>query len=245
VTAPLRLACIDSEAPPLFHLADPVAGRRGYEPAVGELVAAELGRPLEWVCLPWAEMLPAVRRGEADAVLCGQGITEARAALVDFTRPYAVFHESVLVRRGDPVRDAADLEGRRVAAIEGSTNMALAETFAGAVTVAFGGGSDDVFGDMLRALRTGEVDAVVDDDVVFVPLGDHPDFDLAFTVRTGNRWAIGTAKDRPALREQLDAALGRIIADGRLAKAWAQWLPALEYPFDGELEHPFDGEGER
>jgi polar amino acid transport system substrate-binding protein len=245
VTAPLRLACIDSDAPPLFHLADPVAGRRGYEPAVGELVAAELGRPLEWVCLPWAEMLPAVRRGEADAVLCGQGVTEARAALVDFTRPYAVFHESVLVRRGDPVRGAADLEGRRVAAIEGSTNMALAETFAGAVTVAFGGGSDDVFGDMLRALRTGEVDAVVDDDVVFVPLGGHPDFALAFTVRTGNRWAIGTAKDRPELREQLDAALGRIIADGRLAKAWAQWLPALEYPFDGEREHPFDGEGER
>ncbi|MQY40826.1 ABC transporter glutamine-binding protein GlnH [Streptomyces sp. RB17] len=236
MTAPLRLACIDSEAPPLFHLTDPVAGRRGYEPAVGELIATELGRSLEWVYLPWAEMLPAVRRGEADAVLCGQGVTEARAALVDFTRPYAVFHESVLVRRGDPVRAVSDLSGRRVAAIEGSTNMALAETFEGAVTVAFGGGSDDVFGDMLQALRTAEVDAVVDDDVVFVPLGDHPDFDLAFTVRTGNRWAVGTAKDRPELRAQLDGALGRIIADGRLAKAWARWLPSLEYPFDGEGE---------
>ncbi|GGJ62586.1 substrate-binding periplasmic protein [Streptomyces brasiliensis] len=236
MTAPLRLACIDSEAPPLFHLADPVAGRRGYEPAVGELVAAELGRPLEWVYLPWADMLPAVRRGDADAVLCGQGVTEARAALVDFTRPYAVFHESVLVRRGDPVHSVVDLRDRRVAAIEGSTNMALAETFEGAVTVPFGGGSDDVFGDMLQALRTGAVDAVVDDDVVFVPLGDHPDFDLAFTVRTGNRWAIGTAKDRPELRAQLDGALGRIIADGRLSKAWARWLPELEYPFDGGTE---------
>ncbi|MFI6359004.1 ABC transporter substrate-binding protein [Streptomyces sp. NPDC050743] len=236
MTAPLRLACIDSEAPPLFHLADPMAGRRGYEPAVGELVAAELGRPLEWVFLPWAEMIPAVRRGDADAVLCGQGITEARAALVDFTRPYAVFHESVLVRRGDPVHAAADLHGRRVAAIEGSTNMALAETFEGAITVAFGGDSDDVFADMLQALRTGAVDAVVDDDVVFVPLDDHPDFDLAFTVRTGNRWAIGTAQDRSELRAQLDGALGRITADGRLAKAWAQWLPGLEYPFDGEVK---------
>ncbi|WP_086722426.1 substrate-binding periplasmic protein [Streptomyces carpinensis] len=236
MTAPLRLACIDSEAPPLFHLADPVAGRRGYEPAIGELVAAELGRPLEWVYLPWAEMIPAVRRGDADAVLCGQGVTEARAALVDFTRPYAVFHESVLVRRGEPVHSAADLRGRRVAAIEGSTNMALAETFEEAVTVAFGGGSEDVFGDMLQALRTGAVDAVVDDDVVFVPLGDHPDFDLAFTVRTGNRWAIGTAKERPELRAELDGALDRITADGRLAKAWTRWLSGLEYPFDGGAE---------
>ncbi|GAA5052022.1 polar amino acid transport system substrate-binding protein [Thermocatellispora tengchongensis] len=231
MTEPLRLACIDSDAAPLFHLADAQGVRTGYEPEVGALLAAELGRPLRWVFLPWAEMIPAVQRGEADAVLCGQGVTEARAAQVDFTRPYAVFHESVLVRRGDPVRSPADLRGRRVAAIAGSTNMALAETFAGAVTVPFGGDSADVFGDMLAALRSGEVDAVVDDDVVFVPLGDHPDYELAFTVRTGNRWALGVAKDRPETRAELDAALGRVTADGRLAAAWAKWLPGLDYPF--------------
>ncbi|GAT81924.1 glutamine-binding protein [Streptomyces sp. F-3] len=233
---PLRLACIDSDAPPLFLPADPVRGRRGYEPAVGELIAAELGRPLEWVYLPWAEMLPAVRNHTVDAVLCGQGITEARRRQVDFTRPYAVFHESVLVRRGDPVTSAADLRGRRVAAIAGSTNMALAETFEGAVTVPFGGDCDDVFGDMLAALKSGEVDAVVDDDVVFVPLGEHPDFDLAFTVRTGNRWGIGVAKDRPDDLKAIDAALGRVIADGRLAAAWAEWIPTLPYPFATEGE---------
>ncbi|NBM19496.1 ABC transporter substrate-binding protein [Streptomyces sp. GC420] len=233
MTAPLRLACIDSEAAPLFHLSGPDGSRRGYEPAVGELIAAELGRRLEWVYLPWAEMIPAVRRGEADAVLCGQGITPDRSALVDFTRPYAVFHESVLVRRGDAVNGPEDLRGRRVAAIAGSTNMALARTFTGALPVSFGGGSDDVFAEMLAALRAGEVDAVVDDDVVFVPLGEDPDFTLAFTVRTGNRWALGVAKDRPDTLAALDGALGRVTADGRLAGAWAEWLPALEYPFGG------------
>lgn len=234
MTEPLRLACIDSEAPPLFLLSDPVAGRRGYEPAVGGLIAAELERPLEWVYLPWADMIPAVRRGDADGVLCGQGVTAPRSRLVDFTRPYAVFHEGVLVRGGDPVRGPGDLGGRRVAAIAGSTNMALAQTFEGAVPVAFGGDSDDVFGDMLDALRTGEVDAVVDDDVVFVPLGEDPEFDLAFTVRTGNRWAVGVSKDRPEQWVALDGALARVIADGRLATAWARWLPALEYPFGGD-----------
>ncbi|MFI6289014.1 ABC transporter substrate-binding protein [Streptomyces sp. NPDC051018] len=231
MTTPLRLACIDSDAPPLFLLTDPVKGRLGYEPAVGELLAAELGRPLEWVCLPWSQMLPAVRRGEADAVLCGQGVTESRLREVDFTRPYAVFHESVLVRRGDPVHTPADLHGRRVAAIAGSTNMTLAKTFEGAVTVSFGGDTDDVFGDMLAALRSGEVDAVVDDDVVFVPLGEHPDFEQAFTVPTGNQWAVGVAKDRPGDLAALDGALARITADGRLERVWAEWLPGLEYPF--------------
>ena len=46
---PLRLACLDSDAPPLFGLWSPETGRQGYEPAVAQLIADELGRPLEWV----------------------------------------------------------------------------------------------------------------------------------------------------------------------------------------------------
>lgn len=231
-TARLRLACLDSEAPPLFSLWSPEEGRRGYEPAVAQLLADELGRDLEWVRVPWVDMVPAARRGDADAVLCGQGITPARQQVMDFTRPYAVFHEGVLVRRGDPIHAPADLVGRRVAAIENSTNMTLAETFDGAVCVPFGADSEDVYADMLAALLAGEVDAVVDDDVVFVPLGaTHPDFALAFVVKTGNRWGISVPKDRPDLLAELDQALGRVIADGRLRAAWEQWLPTLDYPF--------------
>jgi polar amino acid transport system substrate-binding protein len=230
--ATLRLACIDSAAPPLFSLADAAGGRHGYEPAVGALLAAKLGLELEWVFLPWTEMLPSVADGRADAVLCGQGIIPARQAVADFTEPYAVFHESVLVRAGDPVSGPADLRGRRVAAIAGSTNMALAQTFREAVTVPFGGESADVYGDMLAALRSGTVDAVVDDDVVFVPLADSAEFDLAFTVATGNRWGLAVAKGNQALLAgALDDALAAVKADGRLRQAWRDWLPSLDYPF--------------
>ncbi len=234
MTRTLRLACLDSEAPPLFSLWNPKDGRQGYEPSVAEALGAELGLPVEWVMVPWIDMIPAVQRGDADAVLCGQGITAERLSQVDFTRPYAIFHEGVLVRRGAGIRGPADLVGRRVAAIENSTNMALAETFTGAIPVAFGAGSDDVYADMLAALASGEVDAVVDDDVVFVPLGaNHPDYELAFTVRTANRWGIGVAKDRPQVLAEIDAALARIIESGQLREVWTRWLPTLDYPLGG------------
>ena len=228
----LRLACLDSEAPPLFSLWTPENGRQGYEPAVGQLIADELGRELEWVRVPWVDMVPATQRGDADAVLCGQGITEARQVVSDFTRPYAIFHEGVLIRRGQPISAPQDLVGKRVAAIENSTNMTLAETFEGAICVPFGAGSDDVYADMLAALKAGEVDAVVDDDVVFVPLGEtHPDYELAFVVKTGNRWGMSVPKGNEETLAELDEALARVIADGRLRAAWEQWLPTLEYPF--------------
>jgi polar amino acid transport system substrate-binding protein len=233
VSAPLRLACLDAEAPPLFSRWTSEHGRQGYEPGVAEALGAELGRPVEWVRVPWAEMIPAVQRGDADAVLCGQGITAQRLAQADFTRPYAIFHEGVLVRRGAPIRSPEDLVGRKVAAIENSTNMVLVETFTGAVPVAFGAGSADVYADMLAALLAGDVDAVVDDDVVFVPLGaTHPDYELAFTVATANKWGIAVAKDRPGTLAEIDGALGRLIESGRLRGVWKEWLPTLEYPFD-------------
>ena len=232
MTAPLRLACLDAEAPPLFSLWTPEHGRTGYEPGVAAALGAELGRPVEWVRVPWVEMIPAVQCGEADAVLCGQGITAERLAQVDFTRPYAVFHEGVLVRRGAGIHSPQDLVDRKVAAIENSTNMALAQTFAGAIPVAFGAGSQDVYADMLAALRAGEVDAVIDDDVVFVPLGaTHPDYELAFTVQTANKWGIAVAKDRPDTLAELDGALGRLIDCGALREVWTTWLPTLDYPF--------------
>lgn len=231
VNGVLRLACLDAEAPPLFHRSPDGVVREGYEPAAAALVAAQMGRTVEWVMVPWADMIPSVQRHEADAVWCGQSIIPARQELVDFTRPYGIFNESLLVRKGDGRTSPDELAGMRIGAIAGSTNMALAETFPGVVTVAFGGESDDVFGDMLAALERGDVDGVVDDDLVFVPLDADPRFEVAFTVPTGNRWGIGVAKDRPALRAEIDAALAAVIADGRLEAVWQTWMPTLPFPF--------------
>jgi polar amino acid transport system substrate-binding protein len=226
----LRLACIDSEAHPLFDLSpDGGRTRTGYEPDAAALVAQEIGVSIEWTVLPWDQMLTAVRDGRADAVWCGQGIIPSRQEQVDFTRPYAIFNESVLVRADDPAQGPEDFSGRRVAAIEGSANMRLAETFPGAVLVPFAS-TDDVFGDMIRAVRDGSVDAMVDDDVVTVPLGEDPDFRIAFTAPTRNPWGVGVAKDRPDLLRLLDEALAQVIASGRLEAAWGRWMPHLPFP---------------
>lgn len=229
----IRLACIDSEAPPLFLKSPDGVTRGGYEPEAAELVLSRLpggAARVEWVMLPWEEMIPAVRRGDADAVWCGQGITPERQALVDFTDPYAVFNETLVLRAGDKARSPEELAGYRIGAIAGSTNMKLAETFAGAELVPFGA-SDDVFGDMIAATRSGEIDGFVDDDVVMIPLAQQdPDFVEAFTAKTQNRWGIAVAPGNDALREELNAALAAVVADGSLAAVWKKWMPLLDFP---------------
>ena len=226
----LRLICIDADAMPLFGKSRNGV-REGYEPAAAALVAEGLGRRLEWVFTPWVEMVDALNAGQGDAIWCGQGITADRRRRVDFTRPYAVFDESLLVRAGAGLSAPDELGGRRIGAIAGSTNMALAETFVGAELVPFGGQSDDVFGEMIDSLRAGAVDGIVDDDVALVPLARDRDVEVAFTVPTRNEWGVAVSKARPDMRDELDRALADAIADGRLSECWQRWLPELEYPF--------------
>ena len=235
MTRKIRLACIDSEALPLFAKSPDGVTRDGYEPEAAKLVFDRLGAEIEWVMLPWEDMIPAVRRGDADAVWCGQGMTAERAAQVDFTHPYAVFNESVIVRADDPARTPADLAGYRIGAIANSTNMKLAETFDGVELVSFGA-SDDVFGDMIEATRSGAIDGFVDDDVVMIPLAEEDaDFALAFTVETRNRWGIGVAPGNDDLRHEINAALEAALADGSLERVWTKWMPLLPFPLEGEI----------
>jgi ABC-type amino acid transport substrate-binding protein len=213
-------------APPLFWTG---AGgeRHGYEPAAAEAVAVALGLELRWIFRQWADFSRALADGECDGIWCGSAITAEREQRFLYTRPYAIFDEAVVVRAGDAVSSAGALAGRRVGAIAGSTNLALAETFPGAECVPFDGVSDDVFGDMLRALAAGEVDAVVDDDVAFIDIErTHPGIRVAFAVPTRNRWGCALRLADHELKRTLDAG----IEQADLAASWRHWLPSLPYP---------------
>ena len=163
----LTLCCSSLDSGRLLWT-DPDGSRHGYEPDVAAATAAAAGLELRWIFRQWSDFAGALDRRECDAIWCGSAITPERRRVFAYTRPYAVFDESVVVRPESTVSSPEELGGQRVLAIAGSTNMQLAETFSGAVLVPFKGDTDDVLGDMLDMLRTGQVDAVVDDDVCFI-----------------------------------------------------------------------------
>ncbi|WP_066910362.1 substrate-binding periplasmic protein [Millisia brevis] len=234
MTSELRVICADISALPLFEKAAPDGTRVGYEPSAAELVAERMGRTVRWVYTAWSDMVPAVLDGRGDVLWCGQGITDARKEIVDFTRPYGIFDESLLVRADSGITSIEDVAGKRIGAIAGSTNMTLTETFPGVIAVPFGGTTDDVFGEMIQALRDGSIDGFVDDDVALVPVGDEPDLAVAFTVATRNKWGACVAPGNDALLAELDAALTSVIADGSLQSQWDKWMPTLAFPLTVE-----------
>ena len=226
----LHIAASDFDARPMSFLAA-ADHRTGYEPELARAVCGHLGLTPVWHNLPMAEFYTCLATGRYDAVWFNQAITPERLQVVDFTEPYGLFDESVLVKKGSGIASVADLAGKRVGGLADSTNIALVEGFPGATAVPYPG-SDRVLPEMLAALRTGEIDALIDDELVLVVAAeDDPSLEIAFHLPTRVPFAIATPKTNPTLNAALNAALAATLADGTLAQLWATWIPWKPFPF--------------
>ena len=214
----LKFICADLDARPLFWTEK--QKRFGFEPELAQAIAKEMGEEFQWVFLKLADFSTYLLSGKADAILCGSAITPEREKQFLYSKPYAYFNESVLIRSEDRFEKIEDFQGRVLGAIRGSTNMALAQQWKGCQYRAFDGTSDNVFKEMIDALARGEIDGVIDDEPAFGGTIQDPKFKIAFTVETKNAWGIAMQKDNFPLKEKIDRALNNIYQNSMHHKIW-------------------------
>jgi polar amino acid transport system substrate-binding protein len=225
----LHLIASDFDARPMSYVT--AETRSGYEPELTRAVCARLGLEPVWHNLPMADFYSSLQTGEYDVIWFNQAITPERQQWVDFSRPYGLFDEAVLVRQESTAQSIADLAGLRVGGLADSTNIALAASFPDVETVPYPG-SDKVLPEMLAALRSGEIDALIDDELVLVVAAEEDaNLKLAFSVPTRVPFAVGVNKNNPVLLDAINTTLEALIADGTMAELWATWIPWKPFPF--------------
>jgi ABC-type amino acid transport substrate-binding protein len=171
--------------------------------------------------------LEKLQAGEVDLVIAALVHTMDREADADFSLPYFVDGQAVLVRGADTalVRGASDLDGRRVGVVTWS-NAHEALLSAAPITptlIAY-----DRFDEAVAALGRGEVDAVAD---------------LRRRLLRGTRLLPGSAivgqytwvpvavaypQNDPDIADLVNLTLQDLSADGTLAGLSARWLRAEE-----------------
>jgi polar amino acid transport system substrate-binding protein len=197
----------------------------GLDVDVAELIANELGRPAEFVQIAFTSLDQSAARGDFDIALDGIEDTPARRGSLAVTMPYYEFREVLTVRAADAprFRSLADLRGRRVATLGGTTAYELllaAEREHGIQPVSY---DDDVH--PYDDLANGRVDAVLLDSVIAersmrrTPgLVTQPD-----AVAVGHYVGI-LAPAQTALRDRIDGILRQAMTDGRLETILRRWL---------------------
>ena len=217
----------DSEGGAPYVEADPQHPERvqGLDVEIAELIAKELGRAPEFVQIAYTSLDQSAARGDFDIALDGIEDTPARRASLAVTLPYYEFREVLTVRAADATRfrTLADLRGRRVATLGGTTAYELllaAEREHGVDAISY---DDDVH--PYEDLLNGRVDAVLLDNVIaersmrrMPGLATQPD-----AVAVGHYVGIlGPA--RTDLRDRIDGILRAAMEDGRLEAILRRWL---------------------
>ena len=98
----------------------------GFEPELARCLTQELMGAAEkatWSPVTPGERIPSVVQGELDMVLSQLTITPERLEIADFSDPYLVAYEAVLVAEASPIQSLEDLRGKTVAVAEDTASF--------------------------------------------------------------------------------------------------------------------------
>jgi len=231
-----EIVFVGQAAYPPFEFVD---GRSGeYTGMAVELIrwiATEYGFSAAFKALPLEAAQNAVLRGEADA-LTGLFKSDARSLRFDFTAPVFSVPASIYSRRdGPPIRSAADLNGRRMAAQRGDYAVEYLSLSGVAVEWVF---ADD-FGAALELVASGAAEALVGDEQ---PVQYHlrsRGLEDAIRRSSGPLYAgadcMAVAKGDALLLAVLNAGIARAKATGTLETIYRKWTgSSLSEPAEKE-----------
>lgn len=195
----------------------------GYDVDVARAVGEKLGRPVEFVEIPWDAIFAGLDAERFDVVANQVTITPERRAKYDLSTPYAVGEGVIVTRANDnTIHSLADIRGK-VAAENATSNWSQIARDAGARVEAVEG-----FTQSITLLSQGRVDVVVNDSIaVYAYLASTGDPAVKIAGSTGERSEQGfAARKNSGLLPELNKALDQLAADGTLTRISEKYLKA-------------------
>lgn len=225
----------ESDYPP-FNFYDEDGVLTGFNVDLARAICLELQATCDIKVRPWGELLPALKRGEADGVIAGHAITAQALADVEFTDRYLFTPARFAAQRARAAIEITPegLDGKRIAVTRGTPHEAyLRAFFRDSAILPFE--NTELARD---ALVDGKVDVLFDDGVGLA-------FWLNGTLSKqccefrggpflepryfGDGVAIAVPRNDLQIRPLLNRALKRVRLSGRLEELMQRYFPLRVY----------------
>ena len=193
----------------------------GIDPEIVRQIADALGYELIIHDMAFEAVIAAVQTGKGDVAASGITVTEERKKQVNFTIPYVVANQMIILPKDSPVQKVSDLKKLRIGVQHGTTgdlyvskNIREPERYANAALAA-------------AALAAGKLDAVViDQEPAEVFIRQMPRLKLFGEPLTSEEYAFAISKKNPELLKQFNDQLSKMKANGSLAAIIAHYRDA-------------------
>ncbi len=208
----------------------------GYDVVMATEIAEGLGMDVEIVKTDWDNLIPSLNNGEIDAIIAGMTDTPTRRESVNFTTPYYVSEEVVIVRKDSDVAGITsiqELSGKKVVGQMGTLYDEIIDQINGVIHVE----AATDFPAAINALQHGDVDAVTSELPVAIGVTS-ANSDLAFIqFEKGKGFAgeedatvsIAVSKDNAELQAKIQEILDTISEEDRnnIMQAAVERQPAV------------------
>jgi len=186
-----------------------------------------------------ATRIPLLTRMAVDLIAGTMTITRARRESVDFSLIFFGTGAQFLVKKGSPIKGVQNIDGKRIACQQGSTNeRALREQYPKAVLVIF---PDQAAG--YTALTQGKVDAYTNDGIQLWGLkykSPKPDdWNVVGDWYTYEPYGMAMRPNEADFRLVVDSALMDAIDGGEYLKIYDKWFGSkseVPYPLSPEAK---------
>jgi polar amino acid transport system substrate-binding protein len=213
--------------PPYFEDNDPTNGK-GFESAVAYAVADKLGfakSAVKWTVVPFnSSYAPGPKKFDFD--INQISITSARQKAVDFSKPYYVAPQAVVIGKGSDLKvtSLADLKDASIGVQIGTTSLdAVNEVIKPSSDPKVFNDSNDV----VTALKQNQVDAIVTDlpTAFYITAAQVPGSKIVgqFSAPGGDSFGLLLQKDSK-LTPCVDQALDKLDASGELKQITDRWM---------------------
>ncbi|HEX5609241.1 MAG TPA: basic amino acid ABC transporter substrate-binding protein [Solirubrobacterales bacterium] len=194
---------------------------KGFDIELMEAIGENIGREVEFQDTSFDTIFRDLAQGKFDAVASASTITDEREKTVDFTNPYYLSEQAILVEEGSDIVSLEDLAGTKVGVQQGTTGEEYSEANAEADEVrTYPSGPDAV-----NALKSGVVDAVMID----IPVAENAvnaggGIEISAAIPTEEEYGFAVAQGETELLDELNEGLAQAIEDGTYAKIYKMWF---------------------
>jgi polar amino acid transport system substrate-binding protein len=213
----------DVPYPPFEEFGSSKSEFKGFDIELMEAIGEKTGHEIEFQDTSFETIFRDVNQGKFDAVISAATITEEREKEVDFSNPYYLSEQAILVKEGSSIKGLSDLAGKTVGAQQGTTGLELGKEKAEAGELRpYPEGPDAI-----NALKAGTVEAVIID----TPVAEHAveqtgGIEIAENVPTEEDYGIAVAQGNTELLEEINQGLKEVEEDGTYAKIYEKWFKA-------------------
>ena len=177
-----------------------------------------------WVTTAWDGIFAALADGQFDMVVSGVTITDERDKIVDFSDPYIIVQQGVLMRvedEGETI-DAFKSGDLRLASQNGTTNAALGEELVGRDNLQL----FDSFNNAVIAVQNGDADGVIIDSTSAAAYEQEFAGELTVGITGLSSDPLGLVfQEGDGIQDAFNEGLAMIKDDGTLQKLVVKWWP--------------------